>query len=328
VKLRGLSQDRLRLLATHDTDPFVRWESGQQFAASVLLDAAARWRAGGTPMVQPALVEMMAATIGGGGDDPAFTAEALTLPGESFLADQMAVADPEAIHEVREQTRAEIGRALASEFRSRYDELAEPGAYAIDGAAMGRRALRNVCLAYLTASGGPAPAKAQFDDGGNMTDVLAALVALSGIDCPERTQALAAFYAKWRHDDLVLDKWFAIQATSPLPDTLREVEALQSHADFDLRNPNRVRALVSSFVGGNPVRFHDATGSGYRFLADAIIRLDPLNGQVAARLVSPLGQWRRFAPANQAIMKQELQRIADTAGLTKGTYEMASKSLA
>ena len=126
----------------------------------------------------------------------------------------------------------------------------------------------------------------------------------------------------------MLDKWFAIQAMSPLPDTPNAVRRLAAHPDFDLKVPNRVRALIASFASGNQVRFHDPSGSGYRFLADTIIRLDPMNSQVAARLVSPLGQWRRVEPARQELMKQELQRILDAAGLSKGTYEMASRSIA
>ncbi len=155
-----------------------------------------------------------------------------------------------------------------------------------------------------------------------------ALAVLGSVDCPERTAALAAFHAAWHDDALVLDKWFAIQATSKLPDTLEAVRALARHADYDLRNPNRVRALVGSFAGGNPVRFHDASGGGYRFLADTIIALDPMNGQVAARMVSPLGQWRRVDVARQALMRTELQRILDVPNLTSNTFEMASKSLA
>src|ERR1700748_3796202 len=128
---------------------------------------------------------------------------------------------------------------------------------------------------------------------------------LWGVDGPERLDALAAFYASWRHDPLVLDKWFAIQALSALPDTVKAVATLKAHPDFDLRNPNRIRALVSSFAG-NQVRFHDASGSGYRLYADTIIQVDPTNGQVAARMVSPLGQWRRFDAARQSLLKQQL----------------------
>jgi aminopeptidase N len=327
VKLSGLTPDRLRFLAAHDTDPFVRWESGQQFAASVLLDMVATIQAGDEPAVDPALIEAMASTLE---QEPAFAAEALSLPGEATLADKMDVVDVDAIHAARDMARSAIGQALGDRLRALYDSLTDTSGYTIDGPAIGRRSLRNACLSYLVAAGDKAAvglAKAQFDAGQNMTDVLAALGILSGVDVPQRLDALAAFYQAWRGDPLVLDKWFSIQAFSSLPDTVRAVEALKSHPDFDLRNPNRIRALVSSFAG-NQVRFHDASGAGYRLYADTIIQLDPTNGQVAARMVSPLGQWRRFDEGHQRLMKAELQRIADLPGLSRNTFEMVSKSIA
>lgn len=327
VKLSGLSPERLRFLAAHDTDPFVRWDSGQQVAASVLLDMVATFQQGRQPGVDPALFEAVGSLLD---QEPAFAAEALALPGESTLADKMTVVDVDAIHTARDRARTAIGQALYDRLRATYDRLSDTGPYRIDGASIGRRSLRNGCLSYLVASGDAAAvrlAKAQFDAGQNMTDVLAALGILSGVDCPERLDALAAFYQAWRHDPLVLDKWFAIQALSPLPDTVQAVQALKAHADFDLRNPNRIRALISSFAG-NQVRFHDPSGAGYRLYADTIIQLDPTNGQVAARMVSPLGQWRRYDAARQALMKQELQRILDLPNLSRNTFEMASKSLA
>ena len=330
VKLSGVSLAELRFLAAHDTDPFVRWESGQQYATHLLLDMVAALRRGATPALEPGLIEALAATLRQANADPAFAAEALALPGEAFLADQMAVADVDAIHTVRNTARRTIGRALHAELRATYDRLTDTGDYKIDGTAMGRRALRNACLAYLAANAeadGIARAKAQFDAAQNMTDVLAALAVLAAIDCPERRAALEAFHARWHGDDLVLDKWFAIQAMSPLPGTPDAVRALAAHADFDLKNPNRVRALVASFASANQVRFHDPSGGGYRFLADIIVRLDAINSQVAARLVPPLGQWRRMEPARQALMKQEVQRILDAPGLSKGTFEMASRSI-
>jgi aminopeptidase N len=329
VRLSGLTPERLRFLAAHDTDPFVRWESGQQYATGLLLDGVAAFRRDEPHPVDPALIEAMAATLALGDADPAFAAEALSLPSETFLADQMAVADVDAIHTVREHVRAAIGNELHDALLATYGRLTDTGPYQIDGVSIGRRALRNTCLAYLAVGpDGVRLAKAQFDAGRNMTDVLAALVVLSGIDCPERAAALAAFHAAWDDDALVLDKWFAIQATSKLPGTLDAVRALARHPDYDLRNPNRIRALVGSFAGGNPVRFHDASGGGYRFLADTIIALDPTNGQVAARMVSPLGQWRRVDAARQALMRAELQRILEVPNLTSNTFEMASKSLA
>ena len=325
VKLSGMSRERLQFLAAHDTDPFARWEAGQQYATGLLLDMIASIQRGETPVVEPALIQAMGATLDG--DDPAFVAEALALPGEAFLADQMAVVDPDAIHAARDLARRAIAAGLRDRLAALYERLTDKGAYTTDGAAVGRRSLRNMCLAYLSAEGEPARAKAQFDAGGNMTDVLAALSVLSGIECPERTQALASFHAAWRDDPLVLDKWFSLQAISPLPGTMAAVRGLAEHLDFDLRNPNRVRSLVGSF-GFNQVRFHAADGSGYRFLADMIIRLDPANPQIAARMVSPLGQWRRFDAGRQALMKAELGRIVALAGVSKNTFEMASKSLA
>jgi len=329
VRLSGLTPERLRFLAVHDTDPFVRWVSGQQYATGLLLDLVAAFRRGETPAIDPALIEAMAATLALGDADPAFAAEALSLPSETFLADQMAVVDVDAIHAVREHVRAAIGTELRDALRSTYSRLTDPGPYRIDGVSIGGRALRNTCLAYLAVDpDGVRLATAQFDAGRNMTDVLAALAVLSSIDCPERAAALAAFHTAWHNDALVLDKWFAIQATSKLPGTLDAVRALSRHPDYDLRNPNRIRALVGSFAAGNPVRFHDASGGGYRFLADTIIALDPTNGQVAARMVAPLGQWRRVDAARQALMQAELQRILDTPNLTSNTFEMASKILA
>jgi aminopeptidase N len=327
IRLSGISPERARFLAAHDTDPFVRWESGQQYATRVLLDMIPAWHRGEAQAVDPGLIEAMSETLAQSDKDPAFVAEALYLPGEAFLADQMAIADVDAIHAVRDVARIAIGDALHDSLRAAYDRYTDAGPYSIDGAAIGKRSLRNACLSYLSAGGDPALAKRQFDTAGNMTDALAALAVLAGIDRPERDAALAAFHAKWHDDPLVLDKWFSIQATSPLPDTVARVRALSEHADFDLRNPNRIRALVGAFSGANQVRFHDAKGEGYRFLADIVIQLDPANPQVAARLVGSLGQWRRFDAGRQALMKGELRRVLALPGLSKNTNEIVSKSL-
>jgi aminopeptidase N len=328
IRVSGIPPERLRFLAAHDTDPFVRWDSGQQFETGVLLNLVAAYRRGDTITVDSSLIDAVASILRLGERDPAFAAEAMSLPSEMFLADQMKVADVDAIHVVREQARAAVGAALHDELRSTYERLADSGPYRIDGASIGRRALRNTCLAYLgNDSEASGLAKAQFDANRNMTDVLAALAVLVNIDCPERQEALSAFHMMWHGDALVLDKWFAIQAISKLPDTLHAVRELAHHPDYDLRNPNRMRALVGSFAAGNPVRFHDPSGEGYRFVADTIIALDALNPQVAARMVSTLGQWRRVDPGRQSLMKLELQRILDAAKLSKNTFEMVSKSL-
>ena len=280
----------------------------------------AAWRRGETPALEPG------ADRGDGRDacaeptrDPAFAAEALTLPSEAFLADQMAVADVDAIHAVREhRARRDRHARCATELRATYDRLTDTGRIPhrrrLDRPARAAQHVPRLSRRERRADG-IALAKAQFDAAQNMTDVLAALAVLSAIDCPERTAALDAFYARWHDDDLVLDKWFAIQAMSPLPGTPEAVRALRAHPDFDLRNPEpRARAgwqLRRRQSGALP---RCRRASGYRFLADTIIALDPMNSQVAARLVPPLGQWRRVDAARQALMKQELQRILDAPG--------------
>ena len=194
---------------------------------------------------------------------------------------------------------------------------------------IGHRALRNACLAYLAAGDvatGASLAKAQFDAQANMTDVLAALAVLTDIDCPERVEALDVFYRRWEADPLVIDKWFALQARSSLPGTIEAVRALAQHPAFTRSNPNRVRALVGTFAQGNQLYFHDASGEGYAFLADEVIALDKPNPTTAARLVQPLGQWRRYDAARQGLMRAQLDRILKTPGLSPNTYEMVSKS--
>ncbi|MBV8334020.1 MAG: aminopeptidase N, partial [Alphaproteobacteria bacterium] len=331
VKLCGVPLERLKFLAVHDPDPFARWEAGQQVATRVLLNRvdAQKKRIEPEPL-DPDLVAAMRRTLADADKDPAFAAEALTLPSEPFLADQLAVVDVDAIHAARDSARAEIGHALAAELGSAYAALADAGPYRIDGASIGRRALRSACLAYIAAADpvqGAALAKAQFDAKANMTDVLAALTVLADLDRPERPAALARFYAAWSHDDLVIDKWFALQARSSLPTTPDRVRELTRHPAFERKNPNRVRALVGAFAQGNQVRFHDPSGAGYALLADEVMALDPLNPTTAARLVQPLGAWRRHDPARQTLMREQLERILVTQNLSENTYEMVTKSL-
>ena len=332
VKLKGISLDRLKFLAVHDTEPFARWEAGQQVAARLLLDRIAADQRDDPPApLDPDLAAALRRTLADGERDPAFAAEALTLPSEAFLADQLAVVDVDAIHHAREAARAALGQALTAELAAAYSKYEDTGPYRIDGASIGRRALRNACLAYLAAADpdqGAALAMAQFEAGRNMTDVLAALTVLADLDRPERATALDRFYQQWAQDPLVVDKWFALQARSSLPQTSERVRELTRHPGFERKNPNRVRALVGTFALANQLRFHAAGGAGYLLLADEVIALDPLNPTTAARLVQPLGAWRRHDPARQALMRRELERVLAAPELSKNTYEMVSKSLA
>jgi aminopeptidase N len=331
VKLQGVPLDRLKFLAVHDSDPVARWDAGQQVAIRVLLDRIEAYQRGaGMPPLDTDLAAAMRQTLADADRDPAFAAEALVLPSELLLAEEMAVVDVEAIHAARENTRAELALTLAEPLAETYRRLADPGPYRTDGRSIGNRALRNVCLSYLAAGDareGARLAMAQFNAQQSMTDVLAALSVLVDIDGPERAAALARFYQRWEDDMLVVDKWFGLQARSSLPNTIAAVRALIRHPAFSRSNPNRLRALVGTFSMGNQLHFHAAEGSGYAFLADEVLAVDPANPTTAARIVQPLGQWRRQGPARQKLMREQLERILAAPGLSANTYEMVSKSL-
>ncbi|MEO7815088.1 MAG: aminopeptidase N C-terminal domain-containing protein, partial [Sphingomicrobium sp.] len=242
--------------------------------------------------------------------------------------DRMEMVDPDAIHASRDALRAAVGAALAEELAAA-QAAGAPGSD-LSSAAKGVRRLKGVALA-LIAAGDPARgaslAKAQYDAADNMTDRQGALAVLTMLDGPERISALGDFYDRYRGDALVIDKWFALQAGAPRGDTIGTVEALLGHGDFTMKNPNRLRALAGSFAGNQWV-FHGQAGRGYRLLGDLIVQADAINPQVAARLVPPLGRWRRFEPGRAAMMRAELERIVATPGVSKDVFEQASKSLA
>ncbi|MGH8723861.1 MAG: aminopeptidase N, partial [Burkholderiales bacterium] len=281
--------DLLHLMA-RDDDPFNRWEAGQRLAASIILEK------GG----QPSAAFIDAARNVLRDPDPAFVAEALTLPAETFLAEQMKVVDPDRLHASRNVLRRALASALKDEFLKAYGRNDPPGPYSPDSRSIGRRSLRNLSLGYLAELGMSSLAYGQFRGADNMTDAMAALSTLAGLDCPERAPALEAFYAKWRDELLVVDKWLAVQAGSRLPDTLARVQELLRHPAFDLKVPNKVYALIRGFAA-NHVRFHAADGGGYRFLADQVIALDALNPQVAARMARAFDRWRRFEESRQSL---------------------------
>ncbi|MBW6512809.1 MAG: aminopeptidase N [Desulfuromonadaceae bacterium] len=314
----------------HDSDSFNRWEAGQQLANRILLRLVAAATAGKPLVLEPLLIEAFGQVLADQTTDPALVARALALPTETWLAEQQEVVDPGAIHAARTFVRRELARALRPTLRQRYLELTDNGPFTLDAAAIGRRALRNICLAYLMVleeDEGVTLAQQQFTDSDNMTDVLAALGALAHAARPEREEALAAFYFRWQNDPLVVDKWFALQATAPGDATLGNVIELLSHPAFTIKNPNKVRALIGTFCAANPAAFHAADGSGYRFAADQVLAVDPLNPQVAARLAGCLSRWQRYDEDRRALMKAQLERIAAVAELSRDVREIVSKSL-
>jgi len=240
------------------------------------------------------------------------------------------VIDVAGVHNARLVVRQWIAQGLESLLVAAYDNVTSDMLSRIDGPGMAQRRLRNTCLGYLVEIGTQPHidrAFTQFANGENMTNVGAALQALSNIDCEERLSALAAFEAKWNNEPLVLDKWFSIQATSHLPDTPERVAALMDHERFEFKNPNRFRALLGAFFMMNPLHFHAADGSGYKFFAQQVLALDALNPQVAARMMSAIIRWRRYSPDRQTLMKTEIEKIIGTEGLSRDVYELAAKSL-
>lgn len=310
----------LAFLSAHETDPFARYEALQQLMLDTLLGDIE----GRAPDFAP-VVDAVARTLAG--DDPAFIAEAVLTPSEAFVGERMPIIDPDTVHAARERLR----RALAGTGDIWRDAYARCGGgpYAYTPAAKGLRRLRSVALGYIAAvdpAGGMALARAQYDAADNMTDRMGALTVLANGDGPDRDEALADFYARYRSDALVIDKWFTVQALSTRGDTSAAVGALAEHSDFTLTNPNRIRALAGAFAA-NPHAFHVADGRGYAFLGDMIGRVDALNPQTAAKLVPPLGRWRRYDDARAALMRGELERIIALPGLSKDVFEQASKSL-
>jgi aminopeptidase N len=327
-------EESLTHLMAYDTDPFNRWDAGQRLATDLILQGIEALKAGREPAVPESFIRAMARQLQGddghGPRDPAFAAEALSLPEESFIAERMAVVDPDAIHGVRIRLARTLAVRLHGEFMHTYRAQTVPGPYRPDPACAGRRALRNLCLAYLAETEDPEALRlafVQFETADNMTDALAALSILAHFDCPEREQALEAFYARWKDEPLVVDKWLRVQAVSRLPGTLENVKRLTEHPAFSLRNPNKVYALIGAFCLGNHVRFHGADGGGYRFLADQVIVLDKLNPQVAARLARAFDRWQKFDEGRKAHARAALERIRETTDLSKDVAEIVTKAL-
>ncbi len=332
VKYAYSDADLTHLMA-HDANAFNRWEAGQRLALNLILRDVKAYRssgAGNALNMPQTFIDAFARVLTDAPRDPAFGAEALALPSEIYIAEQLDEVDPDAIHAVRNGLRRRLAQSLRGELLATYRAQAVPGPYSPDAAAAGKRALRNLCLGYLMELDDRASrdlAFAQFERADNMTDAMAALGALANCDCAERAQALDAFYAKWNSEPLVVDKWLAVQASSRLAGTLAEVRKLLAHPAFDLRNPNKVYALIRSFCS-NHVRFHAADGSGYRFLAEQVIAIDAFNPQVAARMARAFDRWRKFDLGRRKHASAALEGIRDAQGLSKDVAEIVSKALA
>jgi aminopeptidase N len=328
---RDASSGELAFLAHHDRDPFNRWDAIQRLAEGVIARELEREGEGARGSAFAALGDALAALLDDDGADPAWVAECLSLPEEAYLAERLDQGDPARLHAAREALRAALGRRLGPRLTARHDRLHAEERNARDGAAIGRRRLKSLALSLLVAAdpvAEAARARAQLARAGNMTDRLGALTVLVHAGC-EGAQALAEdFHTVFRHDPLVVDKWLGLQATNPQSGTLERVRRLIEHAAFSWRNPNKVRALVGSFARANRMGFHAVDGAGYRFVAEAVLTLDRLNPQIAARLVSAFNGWRRLEPHRRALMRHELEGLSAQPALSGDVTEIVQRALA
>ncbi len=322
---RHVAEDELVFLAAHDDDPFARYEAMQSLTVQYLMAVGGK---GDDDASRDAIGAALAAII----DDPALDdlmrGELMPLPGEAYLAEQMAQADPGLIHRGREGLKAWLGRTLEDRLVALHAR-ASAVPYSLEAAARGARKLKTQALVLL-AAGVPEKAAelaaAQYRAADNMTDRQGALMVLAGLETSARDEMLADFKARYQGNALVIDKWFSLQAGSLHPQALEHVQALAHHPDFTLHNPNRVRSLYMAFAA-NPQAFHAQSGEGYRMIADLILALDPINAQTAARFVPPLGRWRKIEPVRSALMRGQLERIAAAPNLSRDTAEQVSRSL-
>jgi aminopeptidase N len=316
-------------LMSHDSDSFNRWDAGQRLATNIVLRASREIQLKQEPVFPDGFFDAFSSILTSAATDPAFAAEALALPTETYLAEQMQEVDPDALHAARNALSYRLAEKLKGDLLLACQAFTTSGQYRPDAKSAGQRALRNLCLSYLMQLGDESVTSlcmAQFDRADNMTDALAALTALVNNDSNRRHEVLDRFYQQWSSEPLVVDKWLAVQAASRMPDTLDNVKRLTQHAAFDIRNPNKVYSLVRTF-GANHVHFHAANGSGYAFIADQAIALDSINPQVAARIVRCFDRWKKFDSARQKHAKSALERLRATPGLSNDTTEVVVRSL-
>ncbi|MCB1652239.1 MAG: aminopeptidase N [Alphaproteobacteria bacterium] len=331
VKLKATYEDEdrdLPFLMVHDPDGFNRWEAGQTYYLNAL---------GFMLKTGADVPECFLKTYGelieralDGDEDKGLMARMLSLPSVQIIAQQQDSVDPDAIDTVRQRALAAIKRTYKPRLQKLYDANRGEGAFSVSPEAMGRRALCNVALGLLSATNGTGCAKlakAHYDGADNMTDRVAALSRLADNKNGEREAAFDDFYRRFKDYPLVVDKWFALQAGARRKDLIDHLKNLRKHADFNIKNPNRTRSLYAAFAMNNPVAFHAADGSGYAFLTDAIIELNAINPQIAARLLGPMREWRRYTPDRQEKMRAALERILQTPDIAPDVYEIASKSL-
>merc|ERR1712113_72985 len=334
------SFDELAFLAGNDDDSFNRWDASQQLATRVILELAAQLSTASSeqekePALPQLFIEAFRSTLMASELDPSLKAYAITLPDYATLSQEMTTVDPDALCGALRIARRQLVEQTEAELLDVYTQLTpvDNAPFDIGPESVGRRRLRNVCLSYLSKLPGEASEARcvqHFHKATCMTDAVAAASALASLPGSAREEVLGIFYerAKKNKEALVINKWFAMQASADAPDALQTVEDLMKHEAFDANNPNRLRSLVQTFASANPRAFHAADGSGYSLIGDQVLEIDKKNPQVAARLCGAFGQWRCYEPDRQQLMEEQLLRIKGAAHVSKDTYEIASRSLA
>ncbi|MGI9386787.1 MAG: aminopeptidase N, partial [Methyloligellaceae bacterium] len=327
----SLNTHDLEFLMANDSDPFNRWQAGQSYAMTLLVDGVAAVRAGNKPESAGAFAKALGATVTDERLEPAYRAEMLKLPSESDMAREIGKdIDPDAIHRAREILRAETGHILQDTLADLYKTHTDDGPYAPDAESAGRRALRNAALSLLAATGERQQidrVARHYQTAQNMTDAIAALGILTHLQDTSRVEAFDDFYQRWSDDHLVIDKWFMLQAISSLSTALDNVRALTQHSLFSFKTPNKVRALIGAFAAMNPAGFNRSDGVGYDFVADCALKIDSFNPQVAARLMGSFKSWRMLEPARRKRAGEVLERVSAADGLSRDTYEIVTKTL-
>jgi aminopeptidase N len=331
VKIKHeVSAEHLAFMLAHDSDDFNRWYAGQQLYLQTILLLIQDLEHGKTLHLPETMLSSFKAVLLDNNLNLALKAELLSMPSNQQIIDNLKQANPELVYAVKKFVVTTLEHKLHNELLEKYYEYKLSGPYQYKAEHVAARTCKNTILAYLLLNKSKEAISLgleQYQHANNMTDAAAALGCLANIDCKEREEALADFYAKWESNALVVNKWLRIQAMSDIDDVLEQIKALRKHPAFDLKNPNNVQALIGAYCIGNLIRFHSADGEGYKFLADIVLELNAINPQVAARTLRPLTQWHKFVPELQTLMCAQLSRIKQSPNLSSDVLELVTKTL-
>ncbi|EHH3741026.1 aminopeptidase N [Vibrio parahaemolyticus] len=328
VKLEyDYSDAELIFLMKHATNDFARWDASQMLLAKYIRQNVNNVQTGSEVQLSEDLIDAFRGVLLDENLEPAFIAQVFSLPSINEITGWYKQIDVDAVDTVLNSITVSLSAALEDELSATYHTLKQ-AEYTIDHAAIGKRALRNQCLQFLAHTDkGNTLVKAQYEAANNMTDTIAAMSAANSAQLECREELMADYSDKWKHDGLVMDKWFALQGTNPAEDALEKVKATMNHEAFSLKNPNRTRSLIGSFLAANPVRFHDKSGSGYQFAGEILRQLNDSNPQVASRMIDPLLKFRKYDEARQAMIRAELEKLKAMDNLAKDLFEKVTKAL-